>query len=62
MSEVGALVLQIVVIISVIVFFIALIANYIYKKAKGIPTGDCAECHKGSKKLLQEYHKLYPKK
>lgn len=50
------------VIFLVVAFFAALIGNYIYKKVKHIPTGTCAECHKNSKKLIKEYHKLYKNK
>lgn len=62
MSELGALILEIVVITLVVFFFLFLIGRYIYRKIKGLPTGDCACCHKGSKKLLKEYHKAYSKK
>ena len=36
-----------------------LIARYIYKRKHNLPTGDCAYCHKGTKKMLDEYHKCY---
>ena len=62
MSELGALILQIVVIVSVVLFFIGLISSYIYKSVKGLPTGECAYCHKGASRLLKEYHKMYSKK
>ena len=62
MSELGALILQIAVISLVILFFVGLISSYIYKKAKGLPTGECAYCHKGATRLLKEYHKMYSKK
>ena len=62
MSEVGALILQIVVIALVVIFFTWLISSYIYKKRKGIPTGECANCRKGASKMLKEYHKMYSKK
>lgn len=57
MSEAGILALEIIVISLVAIFFIFLISRYIYKKAKGLPTGECACCHKSTKKLLKEYHK-----
>ncbi len=47
--------LEILVIVSVIGFFVALISVYAYKKAHHIPTGDCACCHKSKKRLLKEY-------
>ena len=61
MSELGALILQTVVISAVVLFFIGLISVYIYKKVKGLPTGDCACCHKKTSQLLKEYHKKYSK-
>ena len=62
MSELGALILQIVVISIVVLFFVGLICSHIYKKAKGLPTGDCVYCHKGASRLLKEYRKTYSKK
>ena len=62
MSELEALILQIVVIATVVLFFIGLFSSYIYKKVKGLPTGECAYCHKGTSRLLKEYHKMYSKK
>ena len=59
MSETSALILQIFVISIVILFFSYLIGKHIYRKAKGLPTGDCAYCHKGTKRMLKEYRKLY---
>ena len=50
------------VIAAVIIFFLSLIGTYIYKKIHNIPTGDCAECHKNTKRLLKEYHKMYKNK
>ena len=57
MSEAGILALEIIVISLVSIFFIFLISRYIYRKVKGLPTGECACCHKSTKKLLKEYHK-----
>ena len=53
--------LEVLVIISVIVFFAALIVVYAYKKAHHIPTGDCAACHINAKRMLKEYRKKYGK-
>ena len=61
MSETAALILEIVVITVVIGFFAWLIGRYTYRKIKHLPTGECACCHKGSKKLLKQYHKTYSK-
>ena len=57
MTEMQILILEIVVITIVIGFFAFLIGRYIYRKIKGLPTGECAYCHKSTKKLLKEYHK-----
>ena len=57
MNEVQILILEIVVITVVASFFAFLIGRYIYKKIKGLPTGECACCHKSTKQLLKEYHK-----
>ena len=54
--------LEILVIVLVIGFFVALISVYTYKKIHHIPTGECASCHSRSKKMLKEYHKMYGKK
>ena len=56
MSPVAVVVLEVVVISAVIIFFLLLIGNYIRKKIKGLPTGECACCHKSKKQLLKEYH------
>ena len=57
MNEVQILFLEITVITIVILFFAFLIGRYIYRKIKGLPTGECACCHKSKKQLLKEYHK-----
>ena len=59
MNEVQVLILEIVVITIVISFLTFLIGRYIYKKIKGLPTGECACCHKSTKQMLKEYHKCY---
>lgn len=59
MSETGVIVLEAVVITLSVIFILGLLANYIRKRIKGLPTGDCACCHKSTKKLLKEYHKCY---
>ena len=51
--------LEILVVTVTIAFLLFIIGRYIYKKAKHLPTGDCAYCHKGTKKMLDEYHKCY---
>lgn len=62
MSEVGIIVLEAVAITLTIGFFLLLIGNYVRKKIKGLPTGECACCHKSTKKLLKKYHKRYSNK
>lgn len=57
MSETGVIVLEVVVISAVVIFLLLVIGNYIRKKIKGLPTGDCACCHKSAKQMLKEYHK-----
>ena len=51
--------LEILVLVLAVLFVAAILGTYIYKRIHHIPTGDCAECRKGSKKLLKEYHKMY---
>ena len=57
MSETAIIILEVVVISLTIIFLLTIIGNYIRKKIKGLPTGDCAYCHKSKKQLLKEYHK-----
>lgn len=49
--------LEILVIAAVVIFLGVIIGIYIYKKVHHLPTGDCACCHKSSKKLVKQYHK-----
>lgn len=49
--------IEILVVALTVAFLATIIGVYIYRKAKGLPTGECACCHKGTKKLLNEYHK-----
>ena len=57
MNETQILIFEIIVIGLTIAFLTTIIGRYIYKKVKGLPTGECACCHKSKKKLLKEYHK-----
>lgn len=57
MSETAIIVLEVVVISLTVIFLLTIIGNYIKKKIKGLPTGECACCHKSTKKMLKEYHK-----
>ena len=49
--------IEILAIVAIIAFLGTMIAIYAYKKAHHLPTGECACCHKGTKKMLKEYHK-----
>ena len=49
--------IEILVLVAVACFVGAMIAIYAYKKAHHLPMGECACCHKSTKKLLKEYHK-----
>ena len=49
--------IEILVLVSVVGFIIAMISVYIYKKMHHLPTGECACCHKDKKKLIKEYRK-----
>lgn len=51
--------IEIIVIIACIAIVGGVLGTYIYKRVKGIPTGECVECRKGTKKLLKEYKKMY---
>ena len=53
--------IEILAIVLVAAFLIAVLARYIYKKINHLPTGECACCHKSKKQLLKEYHKKYQK-
>ena len=56
-----SMILALIVITSSIIFIGALLLRYIYRKIHHLPTGDCAYCHKGAKKLLKQYRKQYNK-
>ena len=44
-------------------YLLFLIGNYLRKKAKGIPTGECSSCHGRKERLIQQYRRKYgPKK
>ena len=51
--------IEIIAIIAVVGFIATLVGIYAYKKIHHLPTGECACCHKGTKKMLKEYYKLY---
>ncbi len=43
-------------------FIITLIARHLYRKSHNLPTGECACCQSGAKKLVKKYHKKYSTK
>lgn len=51
--------IEIIVITSAILVVLAVLASYIYKKAKGIPTGECETCQnkKRTKKMFDNIRK-----
>ena len=53
--------IEIIVIIACVLIVGGVIANYIYKKAKKIPTGECECCKskRAGKALVDAYHKKY---
>ena len=56
--------IEIIVIVFCVFFVGGVIGNYIYRKVKHKPTGECAYCKPTSKgsKLVNAYHKKYGKK
>ena len=50
--------IEIIVLVAIVGFLTTLIGIYAYKKAHHLPTGECACCHKSTKKMLKEYHKF----
>lgn len=57
MNEIWAKVLEISVISISVIFVIAILSTYIYKRMKHMPSEERL-CCKGTKKLLKEYHKF----
>ncbi len=47
------------VIVGAIAIVGGVVARYIYKKTKHMPTGECACCAQKNKKMVSEYHKKY---
>ena len=41
--------IEIIVIIGAVAIVLGVLARYIYKKAKGIPTGECENCYNKKK-------------
>ena len=55
--------IEIIVIIACVLIVGGVIGNYIYRKVKKLPTGECASCRKTKSgiSLVDEYHKAYCK-
>lgn len=55
--------IEIIVILACVIIVGGVFANYLYRKAKHLPTGECSCCshNKKGKKLVQMYHKKYEK-
>lgn len=52
-------ILEIIVIISSILIVLSVIASYVYKRIKGMPTGECANCSNKNKanKMFKDIRK-----
>ena len=53
--------IEIIVIAITILIVGFVIGNYIYRKIKHLPTGECAYCKKKGNNLVKQYRKVYPK-
>ena len=51
--------IEIIILVFSIVFVLSVFGNLIYKKAKGKPIGECADCKKKMNKFVKEYRKKY---
>lgn len=51
--------LEITLVALVILFLLFVIGSSIYRKKKGLPTGECRYCHPRKKGLLEEYRDKY---
>ena len=53
--------LEILVLVLVAVFLLGMLGIYVYKKSKGLPTGECSCCSYNKSNLVKKYHKAYHK-
>lgn len=53
--------IDIIVIISAIIFVGVIIGIFVYRKIKHIPTGECACCKNKGSNLMKMYRKKYKK-
>ena len=49
--------IEILVLVAVVGFVATMIGIYVYKKVHHLPVGECACCHKSTKKMLKKYYK-----
>ena len=61
-SNPSTLWIEILVVVLTLSFLLFLLGRYIYKKKKGLPTGECACCANKGKNLVKMYHQLQNKK
>lgn len=53
--------IEIIVVIAVTIFLGALFGRYLYRKKRGLPTGECACCSHSKSNLVEKYHKYHSK-
>ena len=54
--------IEILVVVLVLSFLLFLLGRHLYRKRKGLPTGECACCGNKGKNLVKQYHKCCCKK
>ena len=54
--------LERITIIACILIVGGVFGNYIYRKLKKLPTGECTYCSHKNNNLVKEFRKKYPKK
>ena len=45
--------------LAVGLYLLFLLGNYLRKKAKGLPTGECSSCHGRKERLVEQYRRKY---
>lgn len=53
--------IEVLVVSGAILIVWSVLANYIYKKVKHLPTGECACCAKKGKGIVEQYNRKYKK-
>ena len=54
--------IEILVVVLVLSFLLFLLGRHLFRKSKGLPTGECACCANKGKNLVKMYHKNCCKK